>query len=70
MFYGELIIISQGIPLTDQDRQPWLQDISKWISDHINANVPAIVTCSALRRRYRSVLLPQEYKEKVPFHIP
>jgi gluconokinase len=45
-----------GEPLTDDDRQPWLEAIGRWIDETLAADRPAIVTCSALRRRYREIL--------------
>jgi gluconokinase len=45
--------MSAGIPLTDEDRRPWLEDIRAWI-DATPAN--AVITCSALRKSYRNVL--------------
>lgn len=46
-----------GQPLTDDDRWPWLAAISAHI-DHIRANKGhAIVSCSALKRVYRDVLI-------------
>jgi len=48
--------MANGHPLTDEDRQPWLETISTWIVEHVMADVPGIITCSALKRRYRDVL--------------
>lgn len=48
--------MSAGTPLTDEDRQPWLETISTWIVEHVMADVPGIITCSALKRRYRDIL--------------
>jgi gluconokinase len=45
-----------GIPLTDDDRWPWLRSIAGWIGERELARVDAIVTCSALRRVYRDLL--------------
>jgi gluconokinase len=45
-----------GIPLTDDDRRPWLARIRAWIADRERASENAIVTCSALRRAYRDYL--------------
>ena len=45
-----------GIPLTDEDRWPWLRSIGDWISEHEQAGQSAVVTCSALRRAYRDLL--------------
>lgn len=45
-----------GEPLDDRDRRPWLGAIAEWIGMQEVAGMSAIVTCSALRRRYRDVL--------------
>ncbi len=45
-----------GIPLTDEDRQPWLAAIGAWIDDQAHTGRPGIVTCSALKRAYRDGL--------------
>ena len=42
-----------GIPLTDEDRWPWLDSVAAWISEHTAAGLPGIITCSALKRTYR-----------------
>jgi carbohydrate kinase (thermoresistant glucokinase family) len=46
-----------GIPLTDQDRRPWLRAIAAWMDDRIAGGESAVVTCSALKRSYRDTLL-------------
>ncbi len=46
-----------GIPLTDEDRAPWLAAIKSWIDARIEADEPGLVTCSALKRRYRDFLI-------------
>jgi gluconokinase len=45
-----------GLPLTDADREPWLRSIASWIDERIAAGESAVVTCSALKRRYRDLL--------------
>jgi carbohydrate kinase (thermoresistant glucokinase family) len=45
-----------GVPLTDADREPWLDAIAAWIDEVRAAGSRGIVTCSALRRRYRERL--------------
>ncbi len=45
------------IPLTDEDRAPWLAAIRGWIDARIAAHEPGIITCSALKRRYRERLV-------------
>lgn len=46
-----------GIPLTDADRQPWLERLSKLLRDEIAAGFNPILACSALRQSYRDMLL-------------
>jgi len=46
-----------GIPLTDEDRWPWLRAIAAWMDERIAQGESAVVTCSALKRSYRDVLL-------------
>ena len=45
-----------GIPLTDEDRQPWLQSLSEMIERSLGANENAVLACSALKQKYREVL--------------
>lgn len=45
--------MAAGHPLTDDDRWPWLDRITEWVSTHTEAGTPGIITCSALRRVYR-----------------
>jgi gluconokinase len=42
----------RGIPLTDEDRWPWLERIAKTLND----SAPLIIGCSALRRIYRDTI--------------
>jgi gluconokinase len=48
--------MAAGVPLTDEDRWPWLDVITEWIADHTAAGRPGVVTCSALKRAYRDKL--------------
>ena len=48
--------MAAGVPLTDADREPWLAAIGRWIDEHEAARRSSLVTCSALRRRYRDTL--------------
>ena len=49
--------MSQGVPLTDEDRRPWLAAVASWIDDRLAAGERGVVTCSALKRAYRDVLI-------------
>ena len=46
-----------GIPLTDEDRAPWLAAIKHWIDGQVAAGEPGLITCSALKRKYRDFLV-------------
>ena len=46
-----------GIPLTDADRLPWLDAVAAWIDDTRRSGGHAVVACSALKRRYRDILI-------------
>ncbi len=48
--------MAAGYPLTDEDRRPWLAALGQWIDEQIAAGKPGVVTCSALKRRYRDQL--------------
>jgi gluconokinase len=48
--------MAAGIPLTDEDRAPWLAAVAAWIGERERERTSSILTCSALRRRYRDVL--------------
>jgi gluconokinase len=45
-----------GIPLTDADREPWLDGIAAWIDEVRAAGSRGVFTFSALARRYRERL--------------
>jgi carbohydrate kinase (thermoresistant glucokinase family) len=49
--------MSSGQPLTDADRAPWLAAIAAWIDARQASGEPAIVSCSALKKRYRDVIV-------------
>jgi gluconokinase len=47
----------KGIPLTDDDRAPWLRSIRAWIDATHAAGRHGVIACSALKRRYRDLLI-------------
>jgi carbohydrate kinase (thermoresistant glucokinase family) len=47
----------KGIPLTDDDRRPWLDAIAAWIDKTRRSGGHSVLACSALKRRYRDVLI-------------
>lgn len=48
--------MSKGIPLTDEDRMPWLDRIGEDIRSSLAVGMGIIVSCSALKRIYRDRL--------------
>src|SRR5215831_5246137 len=48
--------MAQGIPLTDDDRRPWLATIAARVADARRTDAGLVVACSALKRAYRDVL--------------
>ena len=55
----------RGIPLTDDDRWPWLKAIEELINSRLNDNQKSIIACSALKREYREYL--KQDKEDIVF---
>lgn len=47
--------MTKGIPLTDEDRYPWLEILSNKITEWSN-NKGAVLACSALKEEYRKIL--------------
>ncbi len=52
--------MSQGIPLQDEDRWPWLRQIRDWMSRQAQAGCSTVLTCSALKKSYRQLLAEAE----------
>jgi ribose 5-phosphate isomerase A len=46
-----------GLPLADADRLPWLERVAAWIDEQRSKKQPGIITCSALKRTYRQVII-------------
>ncbi len=46
----------QNIPLTDRDRQPWLQALQQIIDQGVDQHQNIVLACSALKKNYRDQL--------------
>jgi gluconokinase len=60
-----------GIPLTDDDRRPWLEALADLTRAHHDRGEGTVLACSALRRRYRDTLrapLPRDASFAVLLH--
>lgn len=51
--------MSRGVPLDDNDRLPWLAAIADWIDAQLASGQSGIVSCSALKRKYRQRVIGQ-----------
>ncbi|MBA3074440.1 MAG: gluconokinase, partial [Anaerolineae bacterium] len=49
--------MAKGIPLTDEDRLPWLDSLHALISKNLQKNHNGVLACSALKEKYRQHLL-------------
>ena len=49
--------MASGTPLTDADRLPWLNSIAALIDDWRAAGQCGVVTCSALKKEYRDIIV-------------
>lgn len=48
--------MARGLPLTDEDRRPWLEALRRLIDELISSGESAVLTCSALKQSYRDQL--------------
>jgi gluconokinase len=48
-----------GVPLTDEDRMPWLKTLHQLLLGWYEAGISGILGCSALKQSYREMLTPQ-----------
>jgi gluconokinase len=55
--------MASGLPLTDEDRWPWLRAIAAWIGEHRVAGTTCVVTCSALKRAYRDLVTDNQHAD-------
>jgi gluconokinase len=56
--------MSAGIPLTDADRKKWLQALRKIIVRALAKQELSVLTCSALKAKYRTVLTADDSRVK------
>jgi len=48
--------MSEGHPLTDEDRGPWLQTLHRLLKDYQAKDQDVVLACSALKQRYRDAI--------------
>jgi gluconokinase len=59
--------MSRGLPLTDRDRAPWLAAIRAHIEEKLARGESAVVTCSALKEKYRAAIVADPAQVKLVF---
>jgi gluconokinase len=52
--------MESGVPLTDEDRQPWLGKLRELVQECLMAGKNAVLACSALKKAYRDRLRVSE----------
>jgi carbohydrate kinase (thermoresistant glucokinase family) len=60
-----VVKMSSGQPLNDDDRAPWLAAIRAYIESSLARDEGAVVTCSALKERYRAAAIPDPHRVKL-----
>ena len=53
---GNIRKMTSGIPLSDEDRRPWLESLLSLVADCGKRGENAVLACSALRQAYRDTL--------------
>jgi gluconokinase len=56
-----------GIPLTDDDRWPWLRAIADFIDGVRRSGGHSVIACSALKRRYRDLLIGERKEVRLVY---
>lgn len=59
--------MSRGIPLTDDDRLPWLYAVRDLVQRCLAENRCAVIACSALKQAYRDLLIVDAAKVKLVY---
>jgi len=48
--------MSSGIPLSDENRLPWLRAVRDYANGYAKKDLTCIIACSALKKSYRDIL--------------
>ncbi|MDZ8137832.1 MAG: gluconokinase [Nostoc sp. DedQUE04] len=57
----------RGIPLSEEDRIPWLQDLQTAIKHWLQENKNVVLACSALKNSYRQFLVVDSDRIKLVY---
>jgi gluconokinase len=64
---GNIAKMRSGMPLDDADRLPWLEAIAAQIDRWRTEGTRGIITCSALKRRYRDIIVGDRPEVRLVF---
>jgi gluconokinase len=53
---ANVVKMAAGVPLTDEDRWPWLQVLREVVLEALARGEDLVLVCSALKRSYRALL--------------
>jgi gluconokinase len=56
-----------GVPLTDEDRQPWLKKIAQWVDGIRCTNGQSVTAISILKRSYRDIVIGERPDVRLVF---
>lgn len=59
--------MAAGIPLTEEDRAPWLHAIAREIDGALATEKDLVIACSALRRQHREQLIRDPKKVRIVY---
>ncbi len=59
--------MAAGNPLNDDDRRPWLEKLAELIGEHLEAQRPMVLACSALKEWYRQLLLVEDERVELVY---
>ena len=62
--------MGRGVPLTDPDREPWLDTLVELVRQLRRSETNAVIACSALKQRYRGRLAVDSTVRFVMLHGP
>jgi len=62
-----VVKMQQGMPLTDEDRWPWLHAMQAHIETWVQQGMSAVLACSALKQAYREHLVMDEAEVKLVY---
>ncbi len=55
-----ILKMSDGMPLNDEDRKPWIARVTDWINSHCLAGRDGVISCSALKKSYRQTITSKQ----------